>query len=145
MLQKEFNPKILLCQLYILIVYVIVGFATDVIFSCGQCNFQTLNRGSFLSHTSEHENYNGEIRKQTRNQQVKTTTSTATTGPGHDFYAESNRMDLVGPIISERVVETIVDLSGAQSLLEDDYYEVERITGDLEEAQELKFKTPVIT
>lgn len=27
-------------------------------------------------------------------------------------------MDLVGPIISERVVETIVDLSGAQTLLE---------------------------
>lgn len=29
-------------------------------------------------------------------------------------------------------------------LFKDDYYEVEKITGDLEEAQELKFKTSAI-
>lgn len=90
-----------------------IGLETDVIFGCGQCNFQTLNRGSFLSHTSEHENYNAQIRKQTKCQPTKQTGES-----GNEYYGENNKIDLVGPIISERVVETIRDLSGAQTLLE---------------------------
>lgn len=89
------------------------GLEADIIFSCGQCSFQTLNRGSFLSHTSEHENYSGAIRKQARYHAV----NPDVTNQGQ-FYTDSNRMDMVEPMISERVVETIVDLSGAQSLLE---------------------------
>lgn len=90
------------------------GLEADVIFSCGQCNFQTLNRGSYLSHTSEHENFNGQIRKPTRCSNSKPEVQQS----NPDYYGEANRMDLVGPIISERVVETIVDLSGAHTLLE---------------------------
>ncbi|KAK6629138.1 hypothetical protein RUM43_002955 [Polyplax serrata] len=118
------------------------GLEADIIFSCGQCNFQTLNRGSYLSHTSEHENVNGNIRKPTRSVNPKPDVPTGT----NDYFGETNRIDLVGPIISERVVETIVDLSGAHSLLEqDEYYNVERITGHLDGTQELKFKNSGIT
>lgn len=94
--------------------FVPTGLEADIIFSCGQCNFQTLNRGSYLSHTSEHENVNGNIRKPTRSVNPKPDVPTGT----NDYFGETNRIDLVGPIISERVVETIVDLSGAHSLLE---------------------------
>lgn len=91
--------------------FLISGLETDIIFSCGQCSFQTLNRGSFLSHTSEHENYNEAIRKPPGYHHAK-----ADTNHGN-YYTENNRMNLE-PIMSDRVVDAIVDLSGAQSLLE---------------------------